>query len=45
MNVIIICNILTVFPRLELTRVLLVSSELLAGVVFEGALYSRARSI
>ena len=25
--------------------VLLVSSELLAGVVFEGALYSRARSI
>ena len=26
-------------------RVLLVSSELLAGVVFEGALYSRARSI
>ena len=26
-------------------RVLLVSSELLAGVVFEGAFYSRARSI
>ena len=26
-------------------RILLVSSELLAGVVFEGAFYSRARSI
>ena len=26
-------------------RVLLVSSELLAGVVFEGAFYSRGRSI
>ena len=33
----------TVFPRLE--RALLVSSELLAGFVFEGAFYSRARSI
>ena len=32
---------ITVFPRLERAR----SSELLAGIVFEGAFYSRARSI